>query len=55
MSKRGRFLATGLVLGGLAGIVVGAAMHNTVAGIIFGSGGGLLIGLAMSAFRGGRA
>jgi hypothetical protein len=49
MKNTSKFLALGLVLGGGAGIVVGAIMNNIPMGIVFGGGFGLVIGLAIGA------
>ena len=46
MSDYAKYLAIGLVLGGLIGIVIGGAMDNIPMGIVFGGGFGLVIGLA---------
>jgi hypothetical protein len=49
MNNRSKFLAIGLVLGGLVGIVAGTIMDNLPMGIVFGGGFGLIIGLAIGA------
>ena len=49
MNSKSKFLAIGLVLGGLIGIVAGTVMDNLPMGIVFGGGFGLIIGLAIGA------
>jgi F0F1-type ATP synthase assembly protein I len=49
MSNTSRFLAIGLVLGGLVGVVAGTVMDNIPMGIVFGGGFGLIAGLAIGA------
>ena len=44
-----KFLAIGLVLGGLIGIVAGTVMDNLPMGIVFGGGFGLILGHAIGA------
>jgi hypothetical protein len=43
-----KFLAIGLVLGGVTGIIVGALVDNVPMGIVFGGGFGLILGLAIA-------
>lgn len=51
MNKKAKFLAIGLVFGGLIGIVAANFMDNLAMsmGIVFGGGFGLIIGLAIGA------
>jgi hypothetical protein len=49
MNSKSKFLAIGLVLGGLVGVVAGTLMDNIPMGIVFGGGFGLIAGLAMGA------
>jgi hypothetical protein len=49
MNNKSKFLAIGLVLGGLVGVVAGTLMDNIPMGIVFGGGFGLIAGLAMGA------
>ena len=47
--NKSKFLAIGLVFGGLIGIVAGTVMDNIPMGIVFGGGFGLIMGLAIGA------
>ena len=51
MNTKSRFtsvgLGIGLVLGGLAGIIFGGMVNDIPMGIVFGGGGGLILGLAI--------
>ena len=55
MNNSARFLAIGLVLGGGIGIVAGAFLSSIPMGIVFGAGGGLVIGLAVGYYIDRRA
>ena len=47
MNNTAKYLGIGLVLGGLLGVLFGTFMDNISMGIVFGGGGGLVIGLAI--------
>jgi len=55
MNSAARFLAIGLVLGGGIGIMAGAFVDNISMGIVFGAGGGLIVGLAIGYYLDRRA
>lgn len=47
MANTAKYLGVGLVLGGLLGVIIGGFADNIPMGIVFGGGGGLIIGLAI--------